>query len=336
MRDHPFAGLADELEAVRRLAAEVARHHGPEATELGQGFVSNLGQLLRPSLVLACSRLGDAPPPEAPRALAALVELVHAASLLHDDVIDGAETRRGRPATHRVHGEAQAVLLGDLLLAHGLRLLAPHATPSILETLGRITRDLAQGQLLELRAEGRDDVDEAEYLEIIRLKTASFFGSCARLGALAAGLDELTCGALEAYGLEVGFAYQILDDLLDVSAGTEGLGKPTGADLANGRRTLPLLRHLELEGPDGPVRRALGADRPELAGPELAARIHSSGAYDQVVADARARCREARRHLQVVGDASAAAPLHGLLDYLFRRLERLIPAPTKARSAAGA
>jgi octaprenyl-diphosphate synthase len=332
MPAQPFPDMAEDLALVRDRIGEVTRHHGPWASQLAGTFVSNLGQMLRPGLVLAASRLDAPATPAAARDLAALVELVHAASLLHDDVIDTAETRRGRPALHRLHGEVEAVLTGDLLLAHGLRLVAPHASPGILATLARITRDLARGQLLELNVEGQPDIPVATYLDIIHRKTASFFGLSARLGGLAADLAGQELDALEAYGTSLGFAYQILDDLLDVSADQRELGKPVGADLLNRRPTLPLLRQLEREGPSGALRSALRDGREADLAPELPELVRSSGAFEAVVREAQEYCEAGRTALDRLDERPGRERMERLLGYLFERLEAL----TRRRGAAAA
>lgn len=332
MPAQPFPELAEDLALVRERIGQVSRHHGAWPAELAGTFVSNLGQMLRPGLVLAASRLDQPDAPPCAVDLAALVELVHAASLLHDDVIDAAETRRGRPALHRLHGDVEAVLTGDLLLAHGLRLVAPHASPEILATLARITRDLARGQLLELAVEGQPDVPVEAYLGIIHRKTASFFGLAARLGGLAAGLPTPELEALETYGTSLGFAYQILDDLLDVSADQRELGKPVGADLINRRPTLPLLRQLEREGPGGALRRALQEGTEAALAPELPELMRASGAFDAVVLEAQDYCEEGRSALAALGPRAGRERMERLLSYLFERLEAL----TRCRGAAAA
>ena len=332
MPAHPFPDLASDLEAVRARIGQVTRHHGAWPAKLAGTFVSNLGQMLRPGLALAASRLDAEAAPPAALDLAALVELVHAASLLHDDVIDAAEVRRGQPALHRLHGQVEAVLTGDLLLAHGLRLVAPHANQDILAALARITRDLARGQLLELEAEDQLDIAVETYLEIIHRKTASFFGLSARLGGLAAGLAPDELEALESYGTSLGFAYQILDDLLDVSADQRELGKPVGADLLNRRPTLPLLRQLEREGPQGALRRALAEGTEAALAPELPELMRASGAFDAVVREAQEYCEAGRTALARLGERAGRDRLERLLGYLFERLEAL----TVQRGAAAA
>lgn len=293
-------------------------------------FCENLGQMLRPGLVLAASCLGGQPPGQEARDLAALVELVHGTSLLHDDVIDRSELRRGRPTVHSRWGEREAVLLGDLLLAHGLALVAPHAREAVLDTVAAITRDLAAGQLLELEAEGEAILSPEEYLRIIRLKTATFFGHCSRLGGLAGELEEEDLERLEVFGTSLGFAYQMLDDLLDLASDAADLGKPVGADLANQRLTLPVLHLLEIEGPDGPTRAALGRRDEAFLLHEVPQRIHSQGAFEKVVGDARGHCQEARESLAGLQARHRVEVLEELLDYLFGRLAGLTgknPAP---------
>jgi octaprenyl-diphosphate synthase len=252
-----------------------------------------------------------------------LVELVHAASLLHDDVVDRSSLRRGKETVHSLWGERQAVLLGDLFLAHGLHLLAPHATRPILETVSLITQDLARGQLLELEAEGDLHLSASAYLAIIEGKTATFFGHCAHLGGLAGALPKQDLPHLHHFGVSVGFAYQMLDDLLDYSTTSEELGKPVGADVTNQRLTLPLLRMLEEERYSGPVIQALQARDTIFLRQELPSRIRASGAFQVVVEEAREECQKAHTALTKLASRKNLAPLIALTEYLFERVERL-------------
>ncbi len=333
---HPFAGIQTELQGIaREIEARSARHGVPVGCMAGY-FVEKLGQMLRPGLVVLASRAAGGGPWEAVRDLGALVELVHCASLLHDDVVDDAETRRSRPTVYRRWGDRQSVLLGDLLLAQALACLAPHSTPATLATVRDITRDLAEGQLLELEAEGRHDLPVEHYLRIIHLKTATFFGHSARLGAEAASAPPETAEALQRFGTALGMAYQILDDLLDAVGDEAELGKTVRADLANGRPTLPLLRLLELEAGDGPTTRALAEGRSAQLAVELPGWMHASGAYARVVADARRIEAEARSALAGLGPSADTGALTGLVDYVFARLDRMAVAPrvSSAPSAA--
>ncbi len=323
MSSSPFPHLKPYLDQVRFKVQQASQARRDPTGKMLDHFTRKLGQLLRPSLVLAASELSGKKPTESALALGALVELVHAASLLHDDVIDKAETRRGQVALHQIYGARQAVLSGDLLLSHGLQLISTHATSEILDTLAAITRDLAKGQLLELEAENRALSDVEEYLEIIHRKTATFFGYSARLGALCAGLDAPEVQALETYGSSVGMAYQILDDLLDVAGEEETLGKPVGADLMNGRPTLPLLRQLAREEETGPLHRVYQKLAPLPSPEELRLWLETSGAFEEVVEDARGYCRLAEHALETVQHRPNLGPLNQLIRYLFTRLEDL-------------
>lgn len=330
----PFEPLREDLDAVAAtLRAAADGCHAP-VDELARYYLGPLGQLLRPGLVLAGAAVTDPAWPacrEPARALAVLVELFHSASLLHDDVVDDADLRRGQATVFRRWGDRQAVLLGDLLLARALAALAPHGRPEVLRVVAEITRDLAEGQLLELDAEGQAP-DTERYLAIIRQKTATFFGHCAHLGALAAGAPESQARALARFGTSMGMAYQILDDLLDVAGDQAAVGKSVGADVGNLRVTLPVLRLLEVEGPDGPTAQALAGPRP--GDPQLNQRIRTSGAFELVVEDAQGWVDDARGALADLPAGPRVQVFEDLLAYLFERLQRLT-APAPERAAAG-
>lgn len=313
------------------LQAMAASHQAP-VSEMIEYFAQKFGQMLRPGLLLSASEATGGIQP-ASDALAALVELLHGASLLHDDVIDRADERRGRATVHRLWGSRQAVLLGDLLLAHALEFLAPHARSKVLGLVAQITEDLAQGQLLELKAEGKSKLSIAEYDQIIEKKTATFFALAARLGATVAGASLPQEEALFRYGLELGFAYQVLDDLLDVASTSEDLGKTAGADFLNGRPTLPVLNLFEREGYGGPSHAAFLARDAEFAAHEYRVRLHQSGAFEATRERAVQHCHAAEASLAEVPDGIAKRELLGLIRYLFERLSRLsIPVSQAVRS----
>jgi geranylgeranyl pyrophosphate synthase len=225
------------MDRVERRMAELATGHGPVLARHAGDTISAGGKRLRPLLV--CLAAG-APPPETGGLIraAVAVELVHGATLVHDDVLDGSALRRGRPTVVATGGRAAATATGDLLFSRAFAELAGGGSPEAVRVLARAARELALGELAQREDAFRADVTVARYLDRCRLKTAVLFRAACELGALEAGSDP---DALGEFGERIGLAFQILDDVLDVSGPPERTGKPRGADLLDGTVTLPLI-----------------------------------------------------------------------------------------------
>jgi octaprenyl-diphosphate synthase len=213
-------------------------------TSIGQHLQEAGGKRLRPSLLLLSSKLiGDGG--ESAIRLGAVVEMIHAATLVHDDVIDAAETRRGRPSTNVQWGNHTCVLAGDWLYMQAFQIALRERNFHILDLLITLTQMMVEGELLQLERIGRIDVTEADCMELVDRKTACLFSVCARLGAQAAGADSQTEEKLGEYAWNLGMAFQLVDDVLDFTAREETLGTPVGGDLREGKVTLPLVYALE-------------------------------------------------------------------------------------------
>ncbi len=222
--------LRSDLPCVDDLCAQVERYRG---------------KMLRPTLVFACGlATGRMDVTEAHVVSATVVEMVHMATLVHDDVLDEAETRRGGRTLNRLRGNEAAVILGDYLIASAFRLCSTLEDRRVALLVGETSRTLCAGELLQLHRRGDASLDEAAYFAIIERKTASLIGLSCRLGGMASGAGEETCGLLEEAGRRLGSAFQIQDDVLDLTGRESVLGKPVGRDLAMGKLTLPLIRHL--------------------------------------------------------------------------------------------
>ncbi len=198
------------------------------------------GKRLRPLLMVLCARLcgyqGSNNKP-----FAAIFEYLHAATLLHDDLVDDAALRRGKPAAHTVWDNPTAVLVGDFLLARSLVLAAETGLPEVIKIIAQITEDMSQGEIRQLSKKGDPNLTEVEYLDIIHRKTAVLFQGACHSGALLAGADKIQTNALAQYGLNLGMAFQMADDLLDYTIDTAAIGKNVGADLKEGKLTLPVI-----------------------------------------------------------------------------------------------
>jgi octaprenyl-diphosphate synthase len=213
-------------------------------TAIGQYLHASGGKRLRPSLLLLASRACGGDPEMAVR-LGAVVELIHTATLVHDDVIDSADTRRGRPSTNSRWGNHISVLAGDWLYMQAFHLSLRERNFHILDLLTGLTQLMVEGELLQLDHLGKIHLTATDYYELVNRKTACLFRVCARLGAVTAGADQATENSLGEYGWNLGMAFQLVDDILDFTASATKLGKPVGSDLREGKVTLPLILALE-------------------------------------------------------------------------------------------
>ena len=213
-------------------------------TTIGRYLQSSGGKRLRPSLLLLSSKLIGDGGPSAVR-LGAVVEIIHAATLVHDDVIDEADIRRGRPSTNAQWGNHISVLAGDWLYMQAFQIAVRERNFRVLDILIGLTQMMVEGELLQLERIGHIDVSEADYMELVHRKTAGLFSACARLGSLVAGADSGAEDKLGDYAWNLGMAFQLVDDMLDFTAREQTLGKPVGGDLREGKITLPLIYALE-------------------------------------------------------------------------------------------
>jgi octaprenyl-diphosphate synthase len=228
----------------RRLDSDVVlvRH-------VAEYIVASGGKRLRPALLLLCAGACDYPGPHH-HELAAVVEFIHTATLLHDDVVDGSGRRRGRDTANTLWGNEAAVLTGDFLYSRAFQMMVKPGSMRVMQIMADATNTIAEGEVLQLLNCHDPSVDEARYLEVIRRKTATLFEAGARLGAVVAGADAARERALAEYGLLLGTAFQLVDDVLDYEADPEETGKDLGDDLAEGKPTLPLIRAMQVGDPD--------------------------------------------------------------------------------------
>jgi octaprenyl-diphosphate synthase len=232
--------LAADLARVNQLI--VARMHSPVALipQLAGHIVSAGGKRLRPMLTLASARLCGYDG-ERHLALAASVEFIHTATLLHDDVVDSSELRRGRDTANAVWGNKPAVLVGDFLFARSFELMVEDGSLRILEILSRAAAVIAEGEVAQLVTANDTGTTEGAYLDVIEAKTAALFAAASRIGAVVADRPPAEEEALERFGRNLGIAYQLIDDMLDFSARESELGKSVGDDFRDGKITLPIL-----------------------------------------------------------------------------------------------
>ncbi|HUE24033.1 MAG TPA: polyprenyl synthetase family protein [Bryobacteraceae bacterium] len=239
-----FDLIHDDLERVEKEISLETVASVEVVTQIGQYLQESGGKRLRPSLLLLASRLiGDGG--ESAIHLGAVVEIIHAATLVHDDVIDDARTRRGRPSANAQWGNHTSVLAGDWLYMEAFQVALRERNFHVLDLLIGLTQMMVEGELLQLERIGRIEVTEADCMELVDRKTACLFSVCAKLGAIVAGADSQTEERLGDYAWNLGMAFQLVDDLLDFTSREKVLGKPVGNDLREGKVTLPLVYALE-------------------------------------------------------------------------------------------
>jgi len=213
-------------------------------TTIGRYLQASGGKRLRPTLVLLAAKLFGGGGESAIR-LGAVVEMIHTATLVHDDVIDEARTRRGRPSTNSKWGNHSSVLAGDWLYMQAFQIAVRERSFHILDLLIGVTQAMVEGELIQWQRIGSISVTEADYMDLVDRKTAGLFSTCARLGAVSAGADSAAESRLGEYAWNVGMAFQLIDDILDFTAHENVLGKPVGNDLSEGKVTLPLIYALQ-------------------------------------------------------------------------------------------
>jgi octaprenyl-diphosphate synthase len=287
--------------------------------QVAEHIVSGGGKRLRPMLLLLAARALGHEGPDA-RQLAAVVEFIHTATLLHDDVVDESDLRRGRKTANAVFGNAASVLVGDFLYSRSFQLMVELERVEVMKILADTTNAIAEGEVLQLLHIRNPDTDEPAYLRVIERKTAVLFAAATRLGALLAGAGAAVQQALHDYGMALGYAFQIADDVLDYSADEAALGKHLGDDLAEGKATLPLI-HAILHS-DAATRerlRTIVQEGDVDAMPEVLAAIGATGGIDYSRKRAEDYAEAAERALDGLGDNEAVAALRGLAHYAVRR-----------------
>jgi octaprenyl-diphosphate synthase len=282
----------------------------PVIPALAQHLISAGGKRLRPLLTVAAARMAGAKD-DACLKLAAAVEFIHTATLLHDDVVDGSQLRRGKVAAHLIWGGASSVLVGDFLFARAFELMVETGSMRALAILAKASSIIAEGEVLQLTRAHDLNLDQHTYLKIIAAKTAELFAASAEAGAVSAAAPEAQVQALRDYGMNLGLAFQLVDDALDYSGAAETLGKNAGDDFREGKATLPLLLAIARSGPR-----------------EAAFWERAIGRLDQTEADFR-RAREL-----IVGTGALQATLDLALDYALGAKTALKPFPDSAWKAS--
>ncbi len=239
-----FDLVREDLELVEKAIDVESLASVETVTTIGRYLQQSGGKRLRPALLLLCARFAGGGGKTAIQ-LGAVVEMIHAATLVHDDVIDMANTRRGRPSTNVQWGNHTCVLAGDWLYMQAFQVALRERNFHVLDLLIGLTQLMVEGELIQLDRIGKISISEADCMELVDRKTACLFSACAKLGAVAGGADTAFEEKLGEFAWNLGMAFQLIDDMLDFTSREETLGKPVGGDLKEGKVTLPLVYALE-------------------------------------------------------------------------------------------
>lgn len=313
---HPVAEDSKAVDALilRRLQSDVVL-----INQIGHYIVNSGGKRLRPLSVLlsarACGYRG-----ERHIDLAAIVEFIHTATLLHDDVVDASELRRNRETANVLWGNDASVLVGDFLYSRAFEMMVDVGSMRVMEILAHATNRISEGEVLQLLNARDPDTDESRYMEVITRKTATLFEAGLRLGAVLAEVPREVEDAVASYGLYLGIAFQLIDDALDYSVDNEELGKNVGDDLDEGKPTLPIIRAMTVGTPE---QRALLREVIEHGGRDqidaVVAAIASTDAIDYTAQLAQTYAERAKEALGVLETSAATESLVAMADFAVSR-----------------
>jgi octaprenyl-diphosphate synthase len=317
-----FSLIAGELGQVEAEFERQARSNVQVIDYLGDYLRESGGKRVRPALtILSAYAVGGDGSRHNSIRMATVMEFLHTATLVHDDIIDEAETRRNRPTVNAICGNETAVLMGDWLYMSAFETSLAERSLPILDILTRVTRKMTEGELLQLTTLGRTDVSEQQYLDIIRRKTAYLFSGCCEVGAILGGASESQQKALSQYGMNLGMAFQLTDDLLDFTSTEDALGKGAGVDLLGGKVTLPLIDLIAREASARDlVQTVLSEARYEsISRAQLREAVDRTGATQRARVRADGYAEAARANLESLPDTKYADALRSIPTYVIDR-----------------
>jgi len=316
-----FEAVKADLEKIDQELERNLQTSIPLISQVGTYILKSGGKRLRPLLFVLASRLcgykgADAYP------FSIIFEYLHAATLLHDDVVDNADIRRGATSANAVWGNPASVLVGDFLLAKSFWLATTHKSQRLLELLSGVTQEMAEGEVLELVQSDNLELTQEEYLEVVRRKTAVLIAGACHLGAVMAEADNAVEKRLAGFGMDLGMAFQLVDDNLDYEATSEELGKPVGGDLREGKVTLPLIHTLARCTEDERVRLKEIMESEEIGEPDFREAKEIIARYGGIEAGkelAQSYISSAKKNLEPFEDSPTKSILLELADYVLAR-----------------
>jgi len=317
-----FSIIANDLAQVELEFERQARSNVQVIDYLGEYLRASGGKRVRPALTILSNYAvgGDGARYNSIR-MATVMEFLHTATLVHDDIIDKADTRRKRPTVNALYGNETAVLMGDWLYMSAFETSLAERSLPILDILTRVTRKMTEGELLQLTLLSDADVTEAQYFDVLKRKTAYLFSASCEIGAILGGADEVQQVALRDYGLSLGTAFQLIDDVLDFTSSEEALGKASGADLLGGKVTLPLiyLRNAEPETREMIQTVLREGTYSTVRQQDLLEAMTRTGALDHARARANEFAEDARSALDQLPDSDYSESLRALPTYILDR-----------------
>jgi octaprenyl-diphosphate synthase len=290
--------LEGEVEAINQALVDNLQSHVPLISEVGRHILLSGGKRIRPLLFLLSARMCGCTGPDL-AAFSTIFEYLHAATLLHDDVVDAADVRRGRSTANTIWGNQAVILVGDFLLSKALSLAVTTNQLRVLKVLAQTTTLMAEGEILQLLHAGNLKLTEEGYLEVINRKTAILMSAACQIGAILGGVAPQQEEALTQFGLNLGITFQVVDDILDFTGNEQEMGKPIGNDLKEGRITLPLIHALAQASPQDCERLQEMAQnlKPEMV-QELRDLLEKYGSLDHARALAREYTLKAQTNLE--------------------------------------
>ena len=317
-----FSPITSELGQVEAEFERQARSNVQVIAYLADYLRASGGKRVRPALTILSNYAvgGDGSRYNSIR-MATVMEFLHTATLVHDDIIDSADTRRNRPTVNALYGNETAVLMGDWLYMSAFETSLAERSLPILDILTRVTRKMTEGELLQLTTLGRSDISEQQYLDIIERKTAFLFSACCEVGAILGGASELEQKALADYGMNLGMAFQLTDDLLDFTSTDDALGKGAGVDLLGGKVTLPLIYLIASEGTASEMVQTVMTEASYDGIPrrELLEAVERVGAIDRARARGDEYAAVARTALEDLPDSEFCESLKAIPTYVLDR-----------------
>ena len=313
-----YGPVGADLARVDEALLSVADVDQPWLREMLESTITAGGKKLRPAITLLAGRFGNYDL-ELLVLTAASIELLHTATLVHDDVIDGSLQRRGKPTAAALFGNSASVMLGDYMFAHAADFIARTDNPRVVRGFARTLSRMASGELEQDISAFEYSEDVQRYLDRIGGKTASLFATAAESGAIVAAAPEPNAATLRHYGESLGMAFQVVDDILDFSGDAEEMGKPAGSDLREGTLTLPALLYMQRQPDDNPIRLAFdGVDREQNLTRAIE-EIRGSGTLDEAAETAQRFGARAREALSELPRGEERETLDGLIDYVLER-----------------
>jgi octaprenyl-diphosphate synthase len=311
--------ITSDMQAVDAVIRSSLHSEVPLINQVSEYIINSGGKRLRPALVLLSGQVFGKLNAEHHQ-LAAIVEFIHTATLLHDDVVDESDLRRGKSTANHIFGNAASVLVGDFLYSRSFQMMVKLQKMRVMEILAEATNIISEGEVLQLLNVRKVDITEGDYLRVIHFKTAKLFEAATRLGAVISQADAIQEAAMAEYGMRLGTAFQLIDDVLDLSGKSEEIGKKLGNDLAEGKPTLPLLYAIQNGQPAEAALIKEAIHQGDLSKmPEVLAALESTGALQYVRTLAKNEAALACAALAPFSNTSQKEALCDLADFAVNR-----------------